>query len=93
MKTFEINGVTYKPASVDFNFICELEELGLSLGEVANKPLSLIRAYLSLCGGISAEEAGRQINEHIKTGGKLDDIMTALSDAIEASDFFQKQTK
>lgn len=89
MKTFTINGTEYKAKPFDFNLVCDLEDMGISLEQAGNKPMSMVRAYFGLCAGKGKEFAGKEMEAHIIGGGKFDDIMTAMSDEMEKSDFFQ----
>ena len=89
MNTFVINGKEYKAKAFDFNLICDLEDMGISLQEAGNKPMSMVRAYFGLCAGKGKEFAGKEMEAHIISGGKLDDVMNAMSDEMEKSDFFR----
>ena len=89
MKTFTINKKVYMAKEFDFNTICELQELGLNMDEMGKKPMAFMRAYLSMCGNMSVEEAGNEIQAQIVSGGKLDDLQKAFADAVSESDFFR----
>lgn len=93
MKKIEINGKTYDAAEIDFNAMCDLEEMGISLFEADNKGLSSLRAYLALSMGATTREAGAEIGEHIANGGNLDDLNKAFSEAVKESVFFKKTPK
>lgn len=89
MRMFIVNGKEYRAKEFDFNTVCDLEDLGISLEEMENKPLSMIRAYFQLCAGMGKVEAGKQIEQHLINGGKMEDVVKAMSDEMGASDFFQ----
>ena len=89
MKTFTINGKEYKSKMVDFNFVCDLEDMGVSIVDGNAKNMSLIRGYFGLCAGISKEKAGKEIQDHLKNGGKLEDFSDVLKEELENSEFFQ----
>lgn len=93
MKTFNVNGKEYKAKAFDFNLICDLEDMGISMEEVGNKPMSVLRAYFGLCAGKGKEFAGKEMEAHIIGGGTFDDVMTAMSDEMEKSDFFRSLNK
>lgn len=93
MSMFVINGKEYKSKPFDFNFICDLEDMGISLEQAGNKPMSMVRAYFGLCAGKCKEYAGKEMEAHIIGGGTFDDIMTAMSDEMEKSDFFHNLNK
>lgn len=89
--TFVVNGKTYKAVPIDFNAMCALEEVGVSVENMDKKPLSTARAYFCLCydGGEDAVAAGKEIEEHIVNGGKLDDLMDAMNVEVDKSGFFR----
>ena len=84
-----INGkeITAKP--IDFNATIELNDLGGDIYSFGTKPLAALRAYLAYCEGVSAEEAGREIEAHIIGGGDLSDLSTAFMKACDDSAFFK----
>lgn len=89
MKTFIINGKSYNAKPFDFNMICELEDKGISLEQIQQKPISMLRAYFAICASSDSDYAGREISEHIVNGGKLEDVMNVMANEIEDSDFFR----
>lgn len=92
-KMFAINGKSYKAKEFDFNLLCDLEDQGLSLDDIDKKPMSLVRTYLSFCAGITKEMAGKEIEAHIENGGKLNDVVEAMSDMMKDSGFFRSISK
>lgn len=84
-----INGkeITAKP--IDFNATIELNDLGGDIYSFGTKPLAALRAYLAYCEGVSAEEAGQEIEAHIIGGGDLSDLSTAFMKACDDSAFFK----
>lgn len=93
MATFTVNGKSYKTKEIDFNGMCDLEDMGVSVTNMREKSLSLVRAYVAFCANISPEEAGKEIAAHMKNGGKLDSAMELAFDALKNSDFFQSVEK
>ena len=81
-----INGkeITAKP--IDFNATIELNDLGGDIYSFGTKPLAALRAYLAYCEGVSAEEAGQEIEAHIVGGA---DLSTAFMKACDDSAFFK----
>lgn len=89
MKKITINSKDYNIDKViDFNGICELEELGLSLSDLKKTKMTSIRALLAYVGGIDTDTAGLEIMEHLKKGGSFEDF-TPLINILVESDFFQ----
>ena len=37
--TFTVNGKTYKAKPFDFNMVCDLEDMGISMQDASNKPM------------------------------------------------------
>lgn len=89
MKTFKINNKIYSPVPFDFNFICDLEDMGLSLEGVGEKPMSMLRAYFAKCTGKGTEFAGKEMEAHMINGGSLKDIMDVMAEEMKKSDFFR----
>lgn len=86
---FKVNGKEYKSKEFDYNLICDLEEIGISLEQITTKPLSMVRAYFAICAGKDKEFVGKEIVEHMKNGGNINDVMEAMTKEMELSDFFR----
>ena len=87
-----INGKDYQELEIDFNAVCELEDMGIKIFNLKGvSGVKLARAYVALCmgGADMLEIAGIEINKHIINGGKLVDITDAFGKAVEKSGFFQ----
>lgn len=93
MKTFKVNGKQYEGKEFDFNLMCDLEDMGVSLDDMQKKNLSLIRGYFGLCAGIDAEKAGAELQAHLVSGKKFDSLTDVMSDEMEKSDFFRALQK
>ena len=93
MKTFKVNGKEYVAKAFDFNLVCDLEDFGISLQEASGKPMSMVRAYFAMCTGKGKEYAGKEMEQHLINGGTFDEIMNAMTDEMEKSDFFRNLTK
>lgn len=93
MKMFNLNGKSYPAREIDFNMICDLEENGLSLEQIEEKPMSMIRYYIAFCMKANKEIAGREIEGHLVNGGDLSDIAEVMNGAMENSGFFQALSK
>ncbi len=90
---FTLNGKRYQAKPFTFNTVCDLEDNGVSLAEMTKKPMSMARAYVALCLNGDKEKAGIEIQEHIKAGGKFDEIYTVMGEEMNESDFFQALNK
>ena len=90
---FVINGKRYTAKPFDFNTVCDLEDNGVSLAEMSQKPMSMARAYFALCFNGSKELAGKEIQEHVKAGGDFNELYRVMGDEMNESDFFQALKK
>lgn len=87
-----INGKDYKEAEIDFNAVCELEDMGIKIFNLKGvSGAKIARAYAALCmgGADMLDLAGVEINNHIINGGKLEAITEAFGKAVNESGFFQ----
>ena len=89
MKTFEINGVKYTSKPFTYNTVCDLEDMGVSLQDMQNKPMSVVRAYFAVCTSKGADYAGEQIEAHVIKGGDFNAVLEAMNEEMEKSDFFR----
>lgn len=88
-----INGKSYKAAEFDINLVCDFEDSGISLDDINKKMFSVLRQYVATSMGVDAKTAGREMGEHVKNGGTIDDAMNVMSDMMSDSAFFRtKQT-
>lgn len=93
MKKVVINSKEYVAKEFTFNLICDLEEMGYDMDSMGNKPMSVLRAYFSLCAGMNMEEAGRELENHIIGGGNFADLSEVMQSQLEKSDFFRNLTQ
>lgn len=84
----KLNGKTYNLPELNFNTMCVLEDMGISLSDINHRTFNTIRGFVALAVG-DAETAGKEIDAHIKNGGKLNEITKEIKTAIAESDFFQ----
>lgn len=84
-----INGKTYTVPELDFNAMCELEEMGVVLNEMDKKVLTTVRGFLALAMNSDMENAGRELEEYIVSGGKIEAIVEEINRAVSESGFFQ----
>lgn len=90
---FKINGKEYKAKAFDFNMICDLEDMGVSIEKAQEKPMSMMRAYFALCAGKGSEYAGKEIEAHVIAGNDFTEIMEVMGGEMEKSDFFRALSK
>lgn len=89
--TFTINDKKYTAKELDFNTICDMQDVGFDVTENVNeKFLSATRAYLAVCAGISTEDAGNEISAHMKSGKNLKELVSIFERKVQESDFFRK---
>ena len=83
-----VNGKNYKFPELTFNAMCELEDMGVSLTDLEQKPMLTLRGFLALAMG-SVETAGKELEAHIVNGGSLDELAKELTRAVNDSGFFR----
>ena len=88
-----INGKTYKAADFDINFMCDMEDRGVSLEDIDSKTFNIIRIYAALSMGTDVVTAGKEMTEHLKNGGDLEDISNVMSEMMKDSGFFRQKSK
>jgi hypothetical protein len=88
-----INGKNYELSEIDFtNVLCDLEDRGIDIMNMAAtknmKFFSLARAIVSVyTGEKDLNECGKILSEHVKNGGKIEDIINPFAEAMEAAGF------
>lgn len=93
VKTFTVNKKGYKAKPFDFNLVCDLEDMGISMREMNKKQMATMRAYFALCAGMSNEQAGKEMEAHVIAGGNFEEISTVLNEEMDKSDFFRALIK
>ena len=88
-----INGKNYRIPELNFNTMCQLEDMGLSLTQMDKKVLGTVRAFLALAMNGDYERAGTEIEAHLVNGGELDGMMEEVNEAVQSSGFFQALLK
>lgn len=88
MKNIVINGksITIKP--INFDAICNLEEMGLDLLNINKKAFSTFRCLMAFNANIPLTEASVEIESHIANGGNITDLVPLVNAVVE-SDFFK----
>ena len=89
MNNITINGVTYVAKPIDFNMLCDLEDLGVNISSMGNNTMSTARVYFALCSGLDKVSAGNELQKHIVNGGDFNELVTAMLKEMDESDFFQ----
>lgn len=85
----KINNKIYKIPELNYNTICILEEMGISLTDMDKRVFSTVRGFVALAMNGDYEKAGEEIEEHLKNGGSLDEVLEEINKAVEESGFFQ----
>lgn len=85
----KINGTEYKLPELNFNAMCRLEDMGISLYEMDKRVLSTVRGFLALAMDDDMERAGVEIEKHLSGGGSIDVIMDDINKAVNESGFFR----
>lgn len=93
MDYFVLNGNRIKAADFDFNLVADLEENGVSMSQIGKKIIPAIRVYVSRCTGFDVETAGQLINQHMVSGGNLEEVIKMFNKKADESDFFRAISK
>lgn len=84
-----INDKNYTMPELNFNTMCQLEDMGISLTEMDKKVLTTVRGFLALAMDGDHEKAGKELQLHLENGGSMDHIVQEINHAVEESGFFQ----
>ena len=87
-RLLNINGTTYKAAKFDLNLVCDFEDEGIAMEDFGKKMFGAVRLYVAKSAGVSVQQSGLILTEHMKNGGKLDDIMDTIMEEMKESGFF-----
>ena len=86
-----INGKSYKAAEFDLNLLCDFEDAGIALETIDTKMFNVIRQYAAITMNTDVRTAGKEISEHMKNGGELEEIANVMSEMMSDSGFFRKK--
>ena len=91
---FKINGKEYEEKEFDFGGLAKLEECGCTLEDMQDfsKPLTLNIGLVAWIIDCKKKKAVEEINEHLKNGGTMKDLM-ALLEPLKNSDFIKAMAK
>ncbi len=92
MEKITINSKEYQIKKIDFNAICELEDLGVSILDIQGKTFKSLRGLFAFVADCDKESAAKEIESHLINGGNIDDF-TPLFKMISESDFFRNLSK
>ena len=93
VKMFCLNDKKYEAKEFDFNFICDLEEAGISLTDAQKMPFAMIRAYVAQCMGTDKATAAKEMQAHMVAGGNFNEIINVMAEKMQDSDFFRALSK
>lgn len=92
MSSFELAGKTVEAAPITFDFVADFVEFsGMKVEDIANsdKIFAVLRFYVAYCLGVSAKEAAGLIQEHMVSGGSLQNLAETYMLEVADSAFFQ----
>lgn len=85
----KINNIEYTTPALTFANLCKLEDWGLTVNDMAKRPLGFLAAFTALAIGSNLEDGKAAIEAHIQSGGTVDEISDELSKAVDESGFFK----
>ena len=89
-----VGGKDYKLPKLDFNAVCELEELGMDFSRIQKMSMSTGRALLALVMKTDCKTAAKAYEDELeKDEEAFNKIMLPLYNMINESDFFQKMAR
>lgn len=92
--TITLNGREY-PLRISVNALCCLEEkTGKSLAQLHATQMSCLRgllwcALLESDAPLTLEQAGKLLDDHLRSGGSMQQVSSVLAQALEDACFFQ----
>lgn len=84
----KLNGNEYTIPEINFKTMCALEDYGVDISSLLDKPLRTILAFATLAIG-DEDKAAHEIETHIANGGNFEDMGQEIRAAIENSGFFK----
>lgn len=93
--TFKLNGKEYKAKELDYNAVCDLQDLGVDISKLgSNIGLSEIRAIIAVVTfNGDTRKSGNLIGEHLVSGGTFEEVVDIVAKLVEESGFFQALSK
>lgn len=91
MKKIVLNGQSYNIPEITFEQICRLEENGVYLLNMNRKDrnvATMLRGIVAWIMDAEPEVASAAIQGHLENGGRIDEILVAVREAMEESGFF-----
>lgn len=90
VKKITVNGKNYTLPKIDFDAVCDLEELGFDFSKVDKKMMSTGRALLAFVMKTDIRTASAEFEKEMKQNkSAFNDIMVPLFNMISESDFFR----
>ncbi len=90
-KRMIINNREYRLPELDFNAMCELEDMGIALTDMDKKVLTTVRGFLALAMNGDFHRAGKELEAHLSKGGSLEQMLQEINEAVERSGFSRAQ--
>lgn len=85
----KINNKEYTLPELNFNTLCELEDMGVSLSDFNTKAMSTVRAFIALEMGGDLNKAGKEFEAHLINGGDVKQIVDEINKTVNESGFFR----
>ena len=82
----KINGKDYNLGEITFKTMCDLENMGINVSNMMDKPMNTILAFATIAIG-DKQAAEREMNEHLINGGSFDSIVQSIQEAMNEAGF------
>lgn len=89
----KINKKNFTLPELTFNNICELEKKGTPLSSINDNYMCFLRGYISIAMNCTVEKAGEEIEEFLKSGGSLKELINEMNEQVKESGFFHSSMK
>lgn len=89
----KIAGKEYDLPVLNFGTMQALEADGLTTRDMNKRPLTFLAGFVGLAVGGGVKGGNKAIDEHLESGGSVDELAEALNEAIEKSSFFKQTEK
>lgn len=84
----KINGKDYNLGEITFKTMCDLENMGINVSNMMDKPMNTILAFATIAIG-DKQVAEREMNEHLINGGSFDSIVQSIQEAMNEAGFMK----
>ena len=86
---YKLNEKEYETKEITFKEVVKMEKCGVNFNAMDNATFSQAEALISYITGLSKDKVDFEIEEHLKKGGNIEEVLLCFTILTE-SDFFKK---